>query len=148
MRNDMGTDRLKHVLAGCAAALWPALAAPAALALGEAGQALPGQERWQPYLDGAPASLEDFVSDPLGTVRALLPGDLAGTMRESVAGYAQLLLFLLLVVLVSFFVGEGRAALLDLAAAGGSALLCWTSLADLAETVCGRLEQWVRACSS
>ena len=142
MRNDMGTDRLKRVLAGCAAALWPALAGPAALALGEAGQALPGQERWQPYLDGAPASLEDFVSDPLGTVRALLPGDLAGTMRESVAGYAQLLLFLLLVVLVSFFVGEGRAALLDLAAAGGSALLCWTSLADLAETICGRLEQW------
>ena len=141
----MGIDRLKRVLLCLGAALWLALAAPAALAAAPApeGQVLlPGQESWQPYLDQAPARLEDFASDPLGTLRALLPGDLAGTMRASVAGYAQVLLFLLLVVLLSFFVEEGKAGLLDLAAAGGSALLCWTALAALAQTVCDRLENW------
>ena len=92
----MGIDRLKRVLLCLGAALWLALAAPAALAAAPApkGQALlPGQESWQPYLDGSPARLEDFASDPLGALRALLPGDLAGTMRASVAGYAQVLLF-------------------------------------------------------
>ena len=141
----MGIDRLKRVLLCLGAALWLALAAPAALAAAPApeGQALlPGQESWQPYLDQAPARLEDFASDPLGALRSLLPGDLAGTMRASVAGYAQVLLFLLLVVLLSFFVEEGKAGLLDLAAAGGSALLCWTALAALAQTVCDRLENW------
>ena len=141
----MGIDRLKRVLLCLGAALWLALAAPAALAAAPApeGQALlPGQESWQPYLDQAPARLEDFASDPLGTLRSLLPGDLAGTMRASVAGYAQVLLFLLLVVLLSFFVEKGKAGLLDLAAAGGSALLCWAALAALAQTVCDRLENW------
>ena len=130
MRDDMGTDCLKRL---------PACLAAAAGALPET---LPGRERWQPYLDGAPAALEDFAADPLGTLRALLPGDLGATMRASVAGYAQVLLFLLLVLLISFLLGEGKAALLDLAAAGGSALLCWAALAALAETVCEKLERW------
>ena len=141
----MGTDRLKRALLCLGLAFCLGLAPPAARAAsGPEGQAplLPGQESWQPYLDQAPARLEDFASDPLGTLRALLPGDLAGTMRASVAGYAQVLLFLLLVVLLSFFVEEGKAGLLDLAAAGGSALLCWTALAALAQTVCDRLENW------
>ena len=136
----MGTDRLKRALLCLGLAFCLGLAPPAARAAsGPEGQApaasLPGQESWQPYLDQAPADLEDFVSDPLGAVRALLPGDLAGTMQASVAGYARVLLYLLLVLLISFFAGEGRAALLDLAAAGGSVLLCWAALAGLAETV-------------
>ncbi len=143
----MGTDRLKRALLCLGLAFCLGLAPPAARAAsGPEGQApagsLPGQESWQPYLDQAPADLEDFVSDPLGTVRALLPGDLAGTMQASVAGYARVLLYLLLVLLISFFAGEGRAALLDLAAAGGSVLLCWAALAALAETVCEKLESW------
>ena len=143
----MGTDRLKRALLCLGLAFCLGLAPPAARAAsGPEGQApagsLPGQESWQPYLDQAPADLEDFVSDPLGAVQALLPGDLAGTMQASVAGYARVLLYLLLVLLISFFAGEGRAALLDLAAAGGSVLLCWAALAALAETVCEKLESW------
>src|SRR5699024_800074 len=113
--NDMGIDRLKRVLLCLGAALWLALAAPAVLgpALAPKGQAVvPGHVGLQPYLEQAPARLEDCASDALGTVRALVPGDVAGTMRASVAGYAQVLLFLLLVVLLSFFVEEGKAGLL------------------------------------
>ena len=117
------------------------LAALAAVLPAE-GQALPGQAQWQPYLDKAPAGLEAFARDPLGTVRGLLPGDLAGAVETSVGSYGHLLLFLLLALLLSFFVEESRADLLDLAAAGGCALLCWGALAGLAGAVCEKLENW------
>lgn len=143
----MGTDWLKRILILLVLILTITGAAPPAQAEGEAidpaGQAiLPGRESWQPYLDETPVSLEDFVRDPLDTIRQLLPGNLAQTIRDSVGGYAEILLFLLLVMLISFFIGDGKADLLDLAAAGGSALLCWTALAALAETVCEKLESW------
>ena len=135
----MGIDRLKRLALTAVLAVLLAAFAPAA---GAAGQALPGQEGWQPYLDEAPVGWEDFVRDPLEALGRLLPGSLAGTVRDSVGGYAEVLLFLLLVVGVSFFVGEGRADLLDLAAAGGCVLLCWTALAALAAAVCEKLEDW------
>lgn len=138
----MGMDWLKRTALTAAAVLLLGLAAPRAAALAADQQTLPGQESWQPYLDSAPVTLEDFVEDPWRAVRDILPGDLAQTMRDSVAGYAQVLLFLLVVLLLSFFAQEGRADLLDLAAAGGSALLCWAALAALAQTVCEKLEGW------
>ncbi len=45
-------------------------------------------------------------------------------------------------LLVSFFIEGGKAGLLDLAAAGGSALLPWATLSGLAETVCEKLAAW------
>lgn len=142
----MGTDRLKRALLAFAAALTLTLTIPSVQAAGaveQEGQALlPGGESWQPYLEDAPADMESFVQDPLGTVKELLPDNLAGTLRDSVGGYAQVLLFLLLVLLISFFVGEGKTDLLDLAAAGGSVLLCWSSLSGLADAVCARLDAW------
>ncbi len=74
---------------GLAAALFLFLAIPASGAAGpapDAGQALPGSESWQPYLDQAPASVEDFASDPLGALGELLPLDLMGRVRDSVGG--------------------------------------------------------------
>ena len=142
----METDRLKRVVLAILLVVLLALMAPMAQAAGNTtqdGQALlPGSESWQPYLDDTPIGIKDFVQDPLDAVREILPGDIAKTVRDSVGGYAQVLLFLLLVMLVSFFAGETKADLLDLAAAGGTALLCWTSLAGLAETVCTKLENW------
>lgn len=140
----MGIDRLKRILLAGVLAAVMILGSPAARAVGtQNGQALlPGSESWQPYLDDAPVEMEDFVEDPLDAVRRLLPVDMVRTVRDSVGSYAQVLLFLLLVMLVSFFLGEDKADLLDLAAAGGSALLCWTALAALAETVCEKLDSW------
>ena len=140
----MGIDRLKRTILAGALAVMMVVGSPAARATGtQDGQALlPGSESWQPYLDDAPVEMEDFVEDPLDAVRRLLPGDMMRTVRDSVGSYAQVVLFLLLVMLISFFLGEDKADLLDLAAAGGSALLCWTALAALAETVCEKLDSW------
>lgn len=140
----MGIDRLKRTILAGVLAVMMVVGSPAARAAGtQDGQALlPGSESWQPYLDDAPVEMEDFVEDPLDAVRRLLPGDMVRTVRDSVGSYAQVFLFLLLVMLISFFLGEDKADLLDLAAAGGSALLCWTALAALAETVCEKLDSW------
>ena len=142
----METDWLKRVVLAVLLTVLLALMSPMAQAAGNTtqdGQALlPGSESWQPYLDDTLIGIKDFVQDPLDAVRKILPGDMAKTVRDSVGGYAQVLLFLLLVMLVFFFAGETKADLLDLAAAGGTALLCWTSLAGLAETVCTKLENW------
>ena len=140
----MGTDWLKRrvlplLAAGLLLAALPACRAAAGYSLPDG---LPGQEDWQGYLDGAPAALEDFVDDPLGTVFGLLSGGLWGTVRDSVGGYSRVLLFLLLAVLLTFLLEDGRRELLDLAAAGGSALLCWAALGGLAGAVCAKLEDW------
>lgn len=133
----------RTILAGVLAAVMVFGSPAARAAEAQDGQALlPGSESWQPYLDDAPVEMEDFVEDPLDAVRRLLPGNMVQTVRDSVGSYAQVLLFLLLVMLISFFLGEDKADLLDLAAAGGSALLCWTALAALAETVCEKLDSW------
>lgn len=120
--------------------------APGARASGTAAQdgqaVLPGSEIWQPYLDETPVSMQEFMQDPLEAIKQLLPGDLLETVQKSVQSYAQLFLFLLLVMLVSFLTGSEKTELLDLAAAGGSSILCWTTLAALSENVCNQLENW------
>ena len=142
----MEIDRIKHLLWALILAALLVLGAPASQAAGTAdssGQAaLPGSESWQPYLDDSPVTMEDFVQNPLEAIQKILPGDLLQTFKDSVGGYAQIFLFLLLVMLVSFLIGGEKGELLDLAAAGGSAILCWTTLAALAQTVCGKLDSW------
>lgn len=141
----MEADRVKRLLWALVLALFLVLGAPvcrAGATVSDGQAALPGSESWQPYLDDTPVSMQDFVQNPLGAIRQLLPGDLFQTVRESVASYAQVFLFLLLVMLVSFLIGREKGDLLDLAAAGGSAILCWTTLAALSETVCTKLENW------
>ena len=141
----MEADRVKRLLWALVLALFLVLGAPvcrAGATVSDGQAALPGSESWQPYLDDTPVSMQDFVQNPLEAIRQLLPGDLIQTVRESVASYAQVFLFLLLVMLVSFLIGREKGDLLDLAAAGGSAILCWTTLAALSETVCTKLENW------
>lgn len=123
------------------------LPAPAAQALEgpAAGQAaeLPGAESWQPYLDGSPVTLEQFAEDPLDALRSFWPEDLPSTLREEVRGYADVALFLLLVLLVSFLTGQsGEGGLLDLIAAGGCSLLIWGWMLDMAQMLCGKIESW------
>lgn len=69
-------------------------------------QDLPGQELWQPYLNAAPQDADSFVQDPVGVLLSLLPASPLEMIRQMVHCYADVLLFLLLLVLLSFLVGE------------------------------------------
>lgn len=135
---------LLAALAVCAGMLLaPAPAAWAQTAGQAAEAALPGQESWQPYLDGSPVTLEEFAASPLEALRSFWPEDLPRTLRQEVRGYADVFLFLLLVLLVSFLVGpNGEGGLLDLLAAGGCSLLVWGTMLDTAQLLCSKLESW------
>lgn len=116
--------------------------APAAQA---AGASLPGAEAAQPYLAQSPVQVERFAADPLGTLRALLPGGGAAELRAAVQSYADVLLFLLLAAVLAFLCAGTRGGeLLDLAAAGGCGVLLWRSVMQLAQTLCERLAGWQR----
>lgn len=150
MRIDMGAHRLKvlrraaRVLAAGAVCAALVVWAPSATAQEAAPNLdnLPGREQWQSYLEESPAQLEEFVHNPLETLQSFLPEGLGGAVRSAARDYAQILSFLLAVILLSFFVENGKNGLLDLAAAGGCGLLAWARLVELAEEVCQRLESW------
>lgn len=106
-------------------------------------QDLPGQELWQPYLNAAPQDADSFVQDPVGVLLSLLPASPLEMIRQMVHCYADVLLFLLLLVLLSFLVGEAADnALLELAAAVGCGTLLWGDLMTLAQQVCERMTGW------
>ena len=106
-------------------------------------QGLPGQELWQPYLEKAPQSAESFAKDPLKALLALLPGSPAEMIRQMAHCYADVLLFLLLLIVLSFLVGGAAdSALLELAAAVGCGTLLWGDLISLAQLICERMEGW------
>ena len=106
-------------------------------------QGLPGQELWQPYLEKAPQSAESFAKDPLKSLLALLPGSPAEMIRQMAHCYADVLLFLLLLIVLSFLVGGAAdSALLELAAAVGCGTLLWGDLISLAQLTCERMEGW------
>lgn len=106
-------------------------------------QGLPGQELWQPYLEKAPQSAESFAKDPLKSLLVLLPGSPAEMIRQMAHCYADVLLFLLLLIVLSFLVGGAAdSALLELAAAVGCGTLLWGDLISLAQLTCERMEGW------
>ena len=106
-------------------------------------QGLPGQELWQPYLEKAPQSAESFAKDPLKALLALLPGSPAEMIQQMAHCYADVLLFLLLLIVLSFLVGGAAdSALLELAAAVGCGTLLWGDLISLAQLICERMEGW------
>ena len=106
-------------------------------------QGLPGQELWQPYLEKAPQSAESFAKDPLKSLLALLPGSPAEMIRQMAHCYADVLLFLLLLIVLSFLVGGAAdSALLELAAVVGCGTLLWGDLISLAQLICERMEGW------
>ena len=106
-------------------------------------QGLPGQELWQPYLEKAPQSADSFAKDPLKALLALLPGSPAEMIRQMAHCYADVLLFLLLLIVLSFLVGGAAdSALLELAAAVGCGTLLWKDLISLAQLICERMEGW------
>ena len=94
--------------------------------LGQASalEPLPGQTLWQEYLQRSPVSAEEFSRDPLHALLSLLPQTPVQMAADLLRGYADLLLFLLLLAVLSFLLGDGSdRALLEIAAAGGHNIL-------------------------
>ena len=83
------------------------LCAPTAFAAESAGlhTQLPGAELWQPYLDQSPVDALQVAEDPWSVLQSFCTSSLFQTLRESIRGYAALLLFLLLSAIVSLFLG-------------------------------------------
>jgi len=97
------------------------LCAPTAFAAESAGlhTQLPGAELWQPYLDQSPVDALQVAEDPWSVLQSFCTSSLFQTLRESIRGYAALLLFLLLSAIVSLFLGEeGDHSWCDLVCAG------------------------------
>lgn len=102
-----------------------------------------GRELWQPYLDAAPQSAEAFSKDPLHAFLALLPDDPLELLRQTAHSYSAVLLFLLVLAVVSFLMGDSADSdLLELVSAAGCGVLLWSRLADLAQTLCEKMTGW------
>lgn len=106
-------------------------------------EGLSGAEQWKPYLEQVPQNINEFVADPLKTLLKLLPEDPIGFFSSAVHSYADVLLFLVVAMIVSFFVGKnGDRALLELLTAGGCGVILWKELTGLAASLCERMESW------
>ncbi len=139
----MGIDRLRLLPALLLILAMAALPVPVAAAQEVKIASLPGSESWSEYIEKSPVTAEEFTEDPLDAMRSFLPHDMAQTMRKSIEGYAGLLLFLLAAALLSFLIeGTENRTLLELVSACGCVLMTWTSLTELAEQICERLESW------
>ena len=134
----------KHLLAALALGCCLLFRAPAVQAAQPAQmQALPGQEVWQPYLDAAPQSAQSFARDPLDALLRFLPASPVRMLTGLAQSYADVLLFLLLVIVLSFLAGDSAdGALLELAAAAGCGTLLWSDLAALAQQICEKMQNW------
>ena len=134
----------KHLLAALALGCCLLFRAPAVQAAQPAQmQALPGQEVWQPYLDAAPQSAQSFARDPLDALLRFLPASPVRMFTGLAQSYADVLLFLLLVIVLSFLAGDSAdGALLELAAAAGCGTLLWSDLAALAQQICEKMQNW------
>ena len=106
-------------------------------------QSLPGQASWQPYLDDAPNTAEQFARDPLGAMLDLFTAAPVQLLQKMVHQYADVLLFLLLAAVLSFLLqGAADRALLELAAACGCGALVWNDLNQLADALCTQMVEW------
>lgn len=123
------------------------LCAPTVFAAESAGlhTQLPGAELWQPYLDQSPVDALQVAEDPWSVLQSFCTSSLFQTLRESIRGYAALLLFLLLSAIVSLFLGEeGDHSWCDPVCAGGCGILLWEPLLEIARQLCAQIESWNR----
>ena len=112
-----------------------------AAAVAKAG--LPGQQLWQPYLDAMPQSAEQFAQDPVRILLGLFAAEPVQLLQEMLHRYADVLLFLLLLTVLSFLLQDTvDFALLELAAAIGCGTLLWSDLNQLADTLCEQMADW------
>lgn len=106
---------------------------------------LPGRDLWQPYLDRAPQTAEEFVKNPLSALLRFFPASPFQQVKELLRQYAGVLLFLCLLTVLLFLLEEqADRAMLEVVAAGGCGLLVWNDLMRLAQTICEKIEEWKR----
>jgi stage III sporulation protein AE len=102
---------------------------------------LNGSEEWQNYLEQAPVTLDEFSASPLEALKKLFSFDFADTFREEMQSYADVFLFLLLVLLVSFLTDANtNGDILDLIAAGGCSILVWSRMCRIAQELTEKME--------
>ena len=147
MPEDLGAGRMirkrkmQFLMGKAAGSLFVLCISPAAIAAGTSS--LSGQERWQPYLDAAPQSAEEFSCAPLETILSFLPENPLRLLTQIAQNYADVFLFLLLLIVLSFLLGESRNAdLLELVSAAGTGVFLWSTLAELAQRICAGMEHW------
>lgn len=105
--------------------------------------ALPGQQEWQSYLDAAPQGAEQFAKDPLRALYSLFTAAPLQLLQEMLHRYADVLLFLLLVTVLSFLLQDtAEHALLELAATAGCGTLLWGDMNQLAQALCAQMGEW------
>ena len=106
---------------------------------------LPGRSLWGPYLEQSPVSWEALADEPFAVLREFLPDSLTGLLRESLTGYAEVLLFLLLAAVLSVFLArQTDHELVELLTVGGCGVLVWNDLLDLAQLFCEKIGGWQR----
>lgn len=133
--------KMQFLMGKAAGSLFVLCISPAAIAAGTSS--LSGQERWQSYLDAAPQSAEEFSCAPLETILSFLPENPLRFLTQIAQNYADVFLFLLLLIVLSFLLGESRNAdLLELVSAAGTGVFLWSTLAELAQRICAGMEHW------
>lgn len=111
--------------------------------LAAALEGLPGESLWQPYLSQTVGMTEKFGRNPLEALGSLLPASPLELVTDTIRGYGELLLFLLLLMVLEFLVGDtADCSFLDLVAAGGCGVLVWGRMMELADSVCEKMTFW------
>ena len=106
---------------------------------------LPGRQFWGPYLDQSPVSWKTLTDEPFAVLREFLPDSLTALLKESLAGYAQVLLFLLLAAVLSVFLSrQTDHELMELLTVGGCGVLVWKDLLELSQFFCEKIDGWQR----
>lgn len=120
------------------------IAVPAACALdAQSGQTSPGEQQAQELIDQAPLTLEQFVSDPFGSLQAVLGDAVFAALREEAGEYARLFTFLLLGGVLMLCIPAARdMPLLELICTAGAFLLAASPVLGLITEFCGRVTGW------
>ncbi len=109
------------------------------------GGILPGESFWRPYLEQNPISWERLADEPFAVLRSFLPESLTKLLRDSLEGYAVVLLFLLMSAVLSVFLtGQTDRELVELLTVGGCCTLVWSNLLDFLDVFCEKIAAWQR----
>lgn len=117
---------------------------PAACALdAQSGQTDPAEQQVQELIEQAPLTLEQFVSDPLGALQAVLGDAVFSALRQEAGEYARLFTFLLLGGVLMLCIPAARdTPLLELICTAGAFLLAASPVLGLVTEFCGRVSGW------
>lgn len=117
---------------------------PAAYALdAQSGQTDPAERQAQELIEQAPLTLEQFVSDPVGSLWEAFGDAVFAALRQEAGEYARLFTFLLLGGVLMLCIPAARdMPLLELICTAGAFLLAASPVLGLVTEFCGRVLGW------